>query len=253
MDFIIAGGPAYGAYILGATLFNAGYNVVKSVKDAKRAEDKRKEGLKLSDAEKKAMTNLRSRAQSPMPTGKLFNQGAKQISDTANIQKQKYVESATPYMEGSVVAKAVTETVDIKQREQLVQLSEKIAIQNASATASATDTLAKAQMQIGKAERDFDTYWDEKAYQAKTKAWGDAISFGMDAIGGYMEYENANALSGKIAEFQDTTLSPGERRQKLIDMLPYLEGVSSEEILKLYTYFEKNPQAFSNNVIDDKQ
>ena len=106
---------AIGTYVLaGAALTKEYFDYKKSEADLERAEKKRKEGLILSPEEKKALQRMRTRAQTPIPEGRLFSQGARQITNVANQQKQQYMQQATPYMEGSVVAKSVADTIDVK-------------------------------------------------------------------------------------------------------------------------------------------
>jgi len=162
--------------------------------------------------EKAALATLRSQLDDPTGGKQVMADASRTIADKSQIAKQEYLGKATTFMDKSFVAKKVTEKIDLGANKQLVDLAEKIAIQNQAARTKLAGSIAQTELKIGQAKearieaaegRDFTA--GQNVEIAKQAVYDSSFNAVKQLVGMGLNHMDQEA----IAEAQQSYLSAG--------------------------------------------
>ena len=106
---------------------------------------------KVTKYEKSALATLRRQMDDPTKGREVLRDTSKVLADRSNVQAQDYLGRSQDFMGDSLVAKKISQEIDIESNKKLVDLAEKIAIKNQQAREQLSGKYADTQLKIGEA------------------------------------------------------------------------------------------------------
>ena len=163
---------------LGLAVLGAGYNYYSSKKARDESQGVMNKNIdyaqkRLSEAkqttkfEKAALANLRKQMDDPTRGKEVLRDTSKVLADRSNVQRETYLGQTQGYMDDSLVAKKISQEIDIESNKKLVDLAEQIALKNQQARIQLSGKYADTQLQIGQRKENRVSQAEDMLHQAR--------------------------------------------------------------------------------------
>jgi hypothetical protein len=214
-------------------------SLVKGGVDAYQASQRSKEAqerAKMSPAEKKALQRARNRAADPMQAGRTMEVANRQLKDQAEEVKQNIRGASSAFLDKTVVAKKIADTVDVKTRAAMVDMAERIAQKNAQAKATAEGQLSQLEMGIESSVEQRKAV----AREAKRQYHSQLIDFGFNVAAEGIGWRQQNQINDQVDAFYSAGTLSGKKNA--IQNLAQIDPRSAGQLYEILLQLETNPK-----------